>query len=697
MKKIIVFVLFFILSAIVVAGQDSAAVFVKARVQKNAVLLRWAAATPLAWKQTNRSGFRVERYTVVRHKRILDIPEKKILGDSVIRHRPLEEWRKWIDNNDYAGIVAQALFGEDFQLTGEDAQGVARIINMAQELEQRFTFSLYAADQDFGVACMAGWGWRDTTVRPGEYYLYRVIPANAADSSRWGMGSVYTSVDEYKPLPQPIGLSALWKDKSVVLMWEYQRLADVYNSYYIEKSTDGVTFFRLPGPPVSNLNNSGEKEARRLIYIDSLPDNTTTCYYRVIGINAFGETGPASEFVSGKGQAELSYVPVIRKAVINEQGALEMEWEFNREGNPLISGFQLQRAETPNGTYITLLDHLLPEERKLTYKNLEESNYLVIKAVALKGKSTVSYPVLIQPLDTLPPAVPRGITGQADTSGLVNLHWEANTEKDLLGYFVYRANRPGEEPVRLFDKARAAASFTDTVSIKTLNAWVYYYVVAVDRRYNQSAFSEVLKLRKPDVIPPLSPLISDYRVDARGIRIVWIPSPDEDVRYHILYRQQKGKDMVPQVMARMENRKITSWQDTAYQPGEQYTYTLFAEDDSGLISPPAPALTVTAPAIRQKGRIIERFDAVVDKEHLLIKLTWTANLKQVRNYEIYRREGEQPMSIWKILPGWQTEVMDENIGIGLSYSYMLRALFVEGGNSEVKKLDVKLSAVKTGK
>ena len=83
--------------------------------------MRWAAATPLVWKQTNRCGFRLERYTVVRDKKILDTPERKILGEGIFRPRPLEAWKDRIEENDNAAIVAQALYGEDFQLTGEDS------------------------------------------------------------------------------------------------------------------------------------------------------------------------------------------------------------------------------------------------------------------------------------------------------------------------------------------------------------------------------------------------------------------------------------------------------------------------------------------------------------------------------------------------------------------------------------------------
>ncbi len=685
--KRVVFFLFFCIS---LSGRsqslDSSSLYIRASVQKGAVLLRWAAATPLIWKQTNRCGFRLERYTVVRNKKILDTPEKKILGEGIFLPRPLEEWKDRIEENDNAAIVAQALYGEDFQLTGEDSEGLARIVNLAQELEQRFTFALYAADLDFEVACMAGWGWRDSTVHPGEYYLYRVIPANQTDSLRYGMASVYTSLDEYKPLPLPVGLTAEWSNKAVILIWNYESLVNYYNSYYIEKSTDGVHFSRLPGRPVSSLDNISGK----MVYVDSLVDNHTVTYYRIRGISPFGETGPASEPVAGKGIPVLSYVPIVRKAIVNTQGTLEIEWEFDERGNDIIAGFELLRSATASGTFTAVSNIISPSERKFIWDGLKESNYLAIKAVALEGESTASHPVLVQPLDTLPPDVPHGLSGDVDTNGVVRLHWHPNTEHDLQGYFLYRAELPDEEPYRLVDQVITDTIFFDTVELITLNSNVYYYLSAVDKRYNQSSFSKRLELRKPDLIPPLSPLISDYRINNEGVTIYWIPSPDADVRYHLLYRQQKNTDNEPRLLVHFTDTLTTSYTDTACKAGKEYTYSLFAEDYSGWKSAPTPVLTVILPVSFGKGKGIERFDAIVDKQNLLIKLQWTGNLAKVKNYQIYRSENGQPLTLWRTLPGWQTEIVDENIGVGMAYSYLLRALIEGGGASGVKKLDIDL-------
>ena len=110
MKRYIVCVFLLCLAGInLVVAQDTARIYVRVRVRQDAILLRWAAETPLAWKQTNRSGFRVERYTVVRNGALLEKPERTVLNaGKVVRAEPLESWIPLLATNDNAGIIAHA-------------------------------------------------------------------------------------------------------------------------------------------------------------------------------------------------------------------------------------------------------------------------------------------------------------------------------------------------------------------------------------------------------------------------------------------------------------------------------------------------------------------------------------------------------------------------------------------------------------
>ncbi|GHV66019.1 hypothetical protein FACS1894199_08430 [Bacteroidia bacterium] len=680
-------------------AQEAMKIQVRARAQQEAILLRWGATTPVAWKYSNQSGFKVLRYTLVRDSIFLDKVELNVLGGGLVRAKPLEEWMPILETNEQAGVIAQALYGDDFELLGSDNQGLTRVILLSQELEQRFIFSLHAADQDFEMACMAGWGWRDTTVKRGERYLYHVVPATAIDSARIEYGSVFASLSDYRELPVPVGLSAVWGDSSVMLSWDYERLMGYYNSYVVEKSeiSEQVvkTFQRLAGPPVTNLNHVEAAHIPRLYFMDLLADNQHTFYYRVRGVSSFGEIGPPSDTVEGKGFRPLQQVPYITRSVINDSGFMDLEWEFDTLGNEQISGFELSLSEKADGDYKTVQQNILPTARITTFGDLYSTNYFKITAVAKEGASTSSFPILMQPLDTMPPAPPIGLTGSIDSLGIVTLSWQQNRELDFLGYLIYRANVEEEEVVPLFYVALKDTCYFDTVQIANLNPFVYYSLQAVDMRYNHSALTSPLCLEKPDVIPPLSPLITDYEVSVDGIEVVWIPSPDADVEAHILYRRDVKRGTAPEVVARVDKGNGLqmagqSTLDTSVSAATLYEYAVFAVDRGGLVSRPSPMIAVKSSKIDSKNRQINRFDGVLDTVNRLIKVEWSRNLKNVRNYELYRGNQEETVSLWRVLPDWEMEAWDRDLVPGIKYKYTLRALFHGGGNSTIKTLEIQM-------
>jgi len=90
------------------------------------------------------------------------------------------------------------------------------------------------------------------------------------------------------------------------------------------------------------------------------------------------------------------------------------------------------------------------------------------------------------PVDTFPPAAPKGLAAIA-SEGAINLIWEPNSESDLDGYIVLRAVAPSEELQPITPAPIKETALRDGVQA---GRQYIYAVRAVDKAGNQSAPSE---------------------------------------------------------------------------------------------------------------------------------------------------------------------------------------------------------------
>jgi uncharacterized protein len=166
-----------------------------------------------------------------------------------------------------------------------------------------------------------------------------------------------------------------------------------------------------------------------------------------------------------------------------------------------------------------------PSQRKLNYKdNLFPSNYFTISVVGKNNQRLTSQSMLVQLVDSIPPAKPIVLEGVIDSLGTVRLKWKPNQEKDLRGYRILKANNAGEEYVDIYHQSYVGNEYKDSVSLKMTNSKVYYRIAAEDMRFNISEPSDVLVLDKPDTIPPTAPIFKDYDNKDGKIHLKWIRS-----------------------------------------------------------------------------------------------------------------------------------------------------------------------------
>jgi uncharacterized protein len=648
------------------------------------VLIRWAPTTEAGWRLGNKYGYVVERRTIVRDGKLLN-SIRSYLSFLVIKDS-LQYWQALIDTNDNAAVMAQAIYGESFELDingkGKVATGPS-LLGKATENKQRFLFAMYAADNDFQVAMKSGLGFKDMAVKPNEKYFYRIYPAAPKQYVKSDTALLLVSLRDVTDLPQSPELMIEPSNKSLVVSWDLERTKNYYNSFYIARSADdGNHFDTLNKEPYTSLGQGSDPRLpNSIIYIDTAVEDAVKYKYKVCGVTIFGERGPWSPVAEGKTLPLLEGVPGIQGIRLDEKGHPILNWYFEDSIRTKISGFELTHAPSEEGPFQKIMGNISPAATEVLLPDSLSPGYLVVKAVSKEGLSRTSFPYLFQPEDSIPPQSPVGLKGIIDSTGHVELKWLPNTEKDLLGYKVFRTMVKGTEPAILVDTVWRGTTFYDTLDMKLKNRKIYYFVTALDYRFNQSSMSRAVEVMKPDVIPPTAPVFADYKLQEGAVDLSWVNTTDEDVTEMAIQRKDPASKDWKTIFTTA--KRVTQFTDKEIQPEKKYSYKLVATDSSGWHSPEAQVLTIqTLPVVNRK--IIKSLDSDLNREKRLIYLRWQLQNKTgVKSIEIFKGDDKEPLSLYKVVDGKTVELLDNDLLVNTKYKYGIRALLTNGQYSEM--------------
>lgn len=657
---------FFCLQAVCAQTTSKPIIQMRAEASDDAVLLRWAPTHEKAWLLLNKYGIRLERHTIVSNGEVLDEPVKVVLAEC-LKPEANEAFKQMANQYSYGAIIAQALFGERFEVLGTGTYDVATVVALGQELQQRYVFSLYAADLCFPAALAAGWGWKDTTATKNSRYLYRVVPLVPTKEMLIGDGSLFVDRDRKVRLPQALDFRGTFADGNVLLSWNFRTLESVYNAYMLERSTDGIHFSPISDTPVTKMESASASDNGQVLYIDSI-SNDTTYYYRIAGLTPFGSKGAYSDTIVGKGAKELKEPPFITKAVSNEHGGADIEWEFPSLHEPYIREFMIEYSPDDKNNYAELITGIAKTERQTQIPNIRSSNYYVVTAITQAGKKLRSFASLVQLIDTIPPAVPIGLVAVADSTGIIRLSWQPNTDADLYGYRIYRAQTATEELIPLNDVAVREIQFADSVELRTLNGSVYYAVTALDERYNQSALSSVIEVRKPELVPPTPPFINEVKVTNGKNILSWVSGGEDILTGYEVYRRM-GKESDFTLLSSIDGSMVTTYEDIQVENNQLYTYRVKSKTFGGLLSESSPDYQVRG-IHKTDGRHVKA-QLTVTAIKGAVKIGWKTEATDIINIQLYKKSMDGSLSLFRDQMEATGELNDRLVSIGFAYQYML--------------------------
>ncbi len=177
-------------------------------------------------------------------------------------------------------------------------------------------------------------------------------------------------------------------------------------------------------------------------------------------------------------------------AAIGGDGRVYLDWDDNLE--PDLQGYNVYRAESSGGPYYRRNATVIPQSQYLDEPLTNGfTYYYCVKAVDIWGnESPASNEAWATPQeDQIPPAAPTNLVAMAG-DGYVTLDWDDNTEIDLRGYFVYRAQEQGGPYEQMNTSILEESRYTDYAVV---NGQTYFYIVtAVDNSHNEGAGSDTV-------------------------------------------------------------------------------------------------------------------------------------------------------------------------------------------------------------
>ncbi len=635
-----------------------------ALVKKDSVILRWVPASVPVWQTGIRYGYIVKRYTIAREGVFVPdgLNQGELLTKAPLRPVSNETFDSLSLSDTRAAVVQEAVYSTDFQ-QNNGSDDFMTFMKTYEELEVRLGFALFMCDMSPVIAKAAGLQFIDLNIIEGERYAYSISLANIPDGMQVETAVTMVDAGILTELPEVDDIQAIFLDRVVKFRWPVMFHKSVYSAYIIDKSIDGKTWSPVSELPL--INFSEQENPDYFIYTDSLKRNDQQTWYRIKGISPFGETGPPSEIITGKGISEFSAYTSIDTAIVIENNRVMIRWRISESPASPIKGINILRSGSYNGTFEHLNRKLLnPGVRTFTDDNPGQSNYYQVMLTGNDNLTSFSFPYFVQTEDNEPPKPPEMLSGNVDSSGIATIIWKRNTEPDLLGYKTFRANSPFEEFISLEQGINPENLCIDTINLNTLTQKIYYQVIAVDKNYNSSAYSSILELSRPDTIPPAPAIITRIDVNGDNATILFERSPGNDINYYELHRQTEGDSISDRIITWNKELPAT-YKDSPSILGKNLYYSLITFDKAGNRSENGRKVFIPSASSEPFN-----LKAAQSADGQTITLQWEVPEGFIpAKTIIYRSINSKPIAIYDTMEGSEQIFSDMDVEINTIYNY----------------------------
>jgi uncharacterized protein len=349
-----------------------------------------------------------------------------------------------------------------------------------------------------------------------------------------------------------------------------------YNIYRSLKSDGG--FVKIKKINVSESSNQYEYSD-----VEGLGDKIKY-YYQVSAEDDLGiETSPSPVAV-----AFTRDIPPQPEQFIARSGRVkkvELTWQAAPQNE--VEGYMIYGSLEKDGQY-QLLKKISGRENSgyvddsRGFEQLGDGKTYYYRLTAYNKVAAESKPAAAFAATKPRPKKPAGLKGTSAKVKEGPLEWQANPEKDISLYAIYRADG-GSDNFSSIGQANAAR-YTDS-NLKD-GATYRYRIQAKDNDGLLSDFSDVISVTtKPKPEPPGN-LKGSY--EAGKATLSWSPNKESDISHYVVYEKTfLSTEKIAQV-------KSADYSDNSIAKGKSKKYVISAVDQNGLESEVSAEITVSA-------------------------------------------------------------------------------------------------------
>jgi hypothetical protein len=417
---------------------------------------------------------------------------------------------------------------------------IGEVINAADHQDNMYSLYILLTMREKELGRISGLHYVDKTLQSGKVYQYKVSIANTDKAS------LPIIVDDRSYLKTPTLITAS-KDQAVLFEWLHEQDSPIAG-YYLEKSDTGLNYERINEAPYvaqteKYVDTLETQKVVTITRVDSLSSNYQSYFYRLVAFDIWGEELAPSEVVKGMGVdvtgPTLGYIEVRVDSVEND---LIIDWEPSQDGD--VASYFVTLSYTMNGKdslIVKDLDANGISEYRISDPLELENHYFKLGAIDTSGNISISTVKVGFVPDITPPSQVTDLTYELDSTGVLSLAWSPSEDTNLKGYLVFKSFMENQEFMKITDTVHSANSFQDSCTLNLLNNQRYYYVLALDKSFNPSEPSSILRVQLPDTISPSRTIITDLIQVGDEIKVNWLKSQSEDVINYNIYKKVGDK------------------------------------------------------------------------------------------------------------------------------------------------------------